>query len=65
MTHSPLLQVLFNLANQYHANRMHEEAHKTYLLIVKNKLFGSGGKCHLWHTKRQSGQLLVCVCVCV
>ncbi|XP_019856769.1 PREDICTED: intraflagellar transport protein 88 homolog [Amphimedon queenslandica] len=36
--------VLFNLANQYHVNRLYDEALNTYLLIVKNKLFGSGGR---------------------
>ena len=38
------LKVLFNLASQYHTNRLYNEALNTYLLIVKNKLFGSGGR---------------------
>ena len=38
------VQVLFNLANQYHANKSYAKAINTYLLIVKNKLFSSGGK---------------------
>jgi len=38
-------QVLFNLANQYHANKMYSEALNTYLLIVKNKMFTNGGVC--------------------
>lgn len=36
--------VLFNLANQYQANRMHTEALNTYLLIVKNKMFSNGAR---------------------
>ncbi|XP_065906422.1 intraflagellar transport protein 88 homolog [Dysidea avara] len=36
--------VLFNLANQYHANKMYSEALNTYLLIVKNKMFTNGGR---------------------
>ena len=38
-----IVQVLFNLANQYLANKMFTEALNTYLLIVKNKLFNNGG----------------------
>ena len=38
-----VVQVLFNLANQYLANKMYTEALNTYLLIVKNKLFNNGG----------------------
>ena len=38
-----IVQVLFNLANQYHANKMYTEALNTYLLIVKNKMFTNGG----------------------
>ena len=37
------MQVLFNLANQYHANKMYTEALNTYLLIVKNKMSTNGG----------------------
>ena len=40
-------QVLFNLASQYHVNRLYNEALNTYLLIVKNKMFGSGGRLRL------------------
>ncbi|RKO84222.1 hypothetical protein BDK51DRAFT_35234 [Blyttiomyces helicus] len=36
--------VLFNLANQYHANKMFQEALNTYAVIVKNKLFNQPGK---------------------
>ena len=39
--------MLFNLASQYHANRLYNEALNTYLLIVKNKMFGSGGRLRL------------------
>ena len=46
---SYLLQVLFNLANQYHANKMFSEALNTYLLIVKNKMFTNGGACACVH----------------
>ena len=35
---------MFNLANQYQANRMHTEALNTYLLIVKNKMFSNGAR---------------------
>ena len=41
---SLLLQVLFNLANQYYANKLYQEAINTYLLIVKNKMFSNGSK---------------------
>ncbi|KAI9343452.1 hypothetical protein DFJ73DRAFT_518914 [Zopfochytrium polystomum] len=36
--------VLFNLANQYHANKLHQEALDTYAVIVKNKLFNQSGR---------------------
>ncbi|KAI8909651.1 hypothetical protein EDD86DRAFT_190714 [Gorgonomyces haynaldii] len=36
--------VLFNLANQYHANRMYQEALNSYAVIVKNKLFNQAGR---------------------
>ena len=36
-------QVLFNLANQYHANKMYAEALNTYQVIVKNKMFSNAG----------------------
>ncbi|KAG5460019.1 MAG: hypothetical protein BJ554DRAFT_7984, partial [Olpidium bornovanus] len=36
--------VLFNLANQYHASRMYQEALNTYSAIVKNKLFNQSGR---------------------
>ena len=36
--------VLFNLANQYHANKMHQEALNTYAVIVKNKMFNQSGR---------------------
>jgi intraflagellar transport protein 88 len=39
--------VLFNLASQYHSNKLYNESLNTYLLIVKNKLFGSGGRLRL------------------
>ena len=42
-----LLQVLFNLANQYYANKLYQEAINTYLLIVKNKMFSNGSKLSL------------------
>lgn len=38
-----LLQVLFNLANQYAANEMYAEALNTYQVIVKNKMFSNAG----------------------
>ncbi|KAJ3325914.1 Intraflagellar transport protein 88 [Boothiomyces sp. JEL0866] len=36
--------VLFNLANQYHANKMYQEALNSYAVIVKNKLFNQSGR---------------------
>ncbi|XP_075275171.1 intraflagellar transport protein 88 homolog isoform X3 [Opisthocomus hoazin] len=36
--------VLFNLASQYAANEMYAEALNTYQVIVKNKMFSSGGR---------------------
>ncbi|KXJ23694.1 intraflagellar transport protein 88 homolog [Exaiptasia diaphana] len=36
--------VLFNLANQYDANKMHNEALNTYQVIVKNKMFSNAGR---------------------
>ena len=39
-----LLQVLFNLANQYTACEMFNEALNTYQVIVKNKMFSNAGK---------------------
>lgn len=36
--------VLFNLANQYHANKMYAEALNTYQVIVKNKMFSNAGR---------------------
>ena len=36
--------MLFNLANQYHANKMYAEALNTYQVIVKNKMFSNAGK---------------------
>lgn len=36
--------VLFNLANQYHANKMFQEALNSYSVIVKNKLFNQSGR---------------------
>jgi intraflagellar transport protein 88 len=36
--------VLFNLANQYHANKMYQEALNSYGIIVKNKLFNQSGR---------------------
>ena len=41
--HYPL-QVLFNLANQYEANEMFQEALSTYQVIVKNKMFSHAGR---------------------
>ena len=35
--------MLFNLANQYHANKMYAEALNTYQVIVKNKMFSNAG----------------------
>lgn len=39
-----IFQVLFNLANQYAANEMFNEALNTYQVIVKNKMFTNAGK---------------------
>ncbi|KAJ3304292.1 Intraflagellar transport protein 88 [Kappamyces sp. JEL0829] len=36
--------VLFNLANQYHSNKMYQEALNSYSVIVKNKLFNQSGR---------------------
>lgn len=36
--------VLFNLANVYHANKMYTEALNTYSVIVKNKAFNQSGR---------------------
>uniref|UniRef100_A0A7S3GJA5 Intraflagellar transport protein 88 n=1 Tax=Palpitomonas bilix TaxID=652834 RepID=A0A7S3GJA5_9EUKA len=36
--------VCFNLANQYHANKMYQEALSTYNLIVKNKQYAQSGR---------------------
>ncbi|KAK5667654.1 Intraflagellar transport protein 88 [Batrachochytrium dendrobatidis] len=36
--------VLFNLANQYHSNKMYQEALNSYAVIVKNKLFNQSGR---------------------
>ncbi|KAI9106153.1 hypothetical protein DFS34DRAFT_574330 [Phlyctochytrium arcticum] len=36
--------VLFNLANQYQANQMYQEALNTFSVIVKNKLFNQSGR---------------------
>ncbi|KAJ1343543.1 hypothetical protein BSLG_001924 [Batrachochytrium salamandrivorans] len=36
--------VLFNLANQYHVNKMYQEALNSYAVIVKNKLFNQSGR---------------------
>ncbi|KAI9014777.1 hypothetical protein BC832DRAFT_546444 [Gaertneriomyces semiglobifer] len=36
--------VLFNLANQYEANQMYQEALNTYSVIVKNKMFNQSGR---------------------
>lgn len=36
--------VLFNLANQYHSNKMYSEALSTYLLVVKNKQYPQAGR---------------------
>lgn len=36
-------QVLFNLAHQYNANEMYNEALNTYQVIVKNKMFTNAG----------------------
>jgi intraflagellar transport protein 88 len=36
--------VLFNLANQYHANKMYQEALNSYAIIVKNKMFNQSGR---------------------
>ena len=39
-----ILQVLFNLADQYAANGMDNEALNTYQVIVKNKTFSNSGE---------------------
>lgn len=44
MTSKSMLQVLFNLANQYAANEMFNEALNTYQVIVKNKMFTNAGR---------------------
>ncbi|KAJ3333439.1 Intraflagellar transport protein 88 [Blyttiomyces sp. JEL0837] len=36
--------VLFNLANQYHASKMYQEALNSYAVIVKNKMFNQSGR---------------------
>ncbi|XP_038059049.1 intraflagellar transport protein 88 homolog isoform X2 [Patiria miniata] len=36
--------VLFNVANQYEANEMYQEALNTYQVIVKNKMFSHAGR---------------------
>lgn len=36
--------VLFNLASQYHANKMYQEALNSFAVIVKNKLFSQSGR---------------------
>ena len=36
--------VLFNLASQYHACKMYQEALNTYSVIVKNKTFNQSGR---------------------
>ncbi|KAJ3294769.1 Intraflagellar transport protein 88 [Borealophlyctis nickersoniae] len=36
--------VLLNLADQYHANHMYQEALNSYAVIVKNKLFNQSGR---------------------
>ena len=36
--------VLFNLANQYLANKMYPEALNAYAVIVKNKAFNQSGR---------------------
>ncbi|KAJ3194971.1 Intraflagellar transport protein 88 [Irineochytrium annulatum] len=36
--------VLFNLANQYHTNKMYQEALNSYAVIVKNKMFNQSGR---------------------
>ena len=41
------LQVLFNLANQYTACEMYNEALNTYQVIVKNKMFSNAGNWQL------------------
>lgn len=38
-----VVQVLFNLANQYGNNDMNTEALNTYQVIVKNKMFNNAG----------------------
>jgi hypothetical protein len=44
MPSKSMLQVLFNLANQYAANEMFNEALNTYQVIVKNKMFTNAGR---------------------
>lgn len=36
--------VLFNLANQYHANKMYQEALHTYVIVVKTKQYPQAGR---------------------
>jgi len=36
--------VLFNLANQYHANKMYGEALSTFVIVVKNKQYPQAGR---------------------
>jgi len=39
--------VLFNLANQYNANQMYQEAINSYQVIVRNKMFSNAGRLRL------------------
>lgn len=39
-----VLQVLFNLANQYAANDMYTEALNTYQVITKDRMFNNSGR---------------------
>ena len=38
-----LMQVLFNLGHAYHAAKNYQGAYNTYDLIVKKKMFSTGG----------------------
>ena len=50
--------MLFNLANQYHANKLYAEALNTYQVIVKNKMFSNAGKLHFTHMLRLTRSFL-------
>ena len=50
------MQVLFNLGHAYHATKNYQGAYNTYDLIVKKKLFSTGGTCVLYSVKDRDVQ---------